>query len=185
MESKLKAEGYAQSAANKEGVCYTIVRVRNGQWMVERAGFVDSTAYQYFEREDFVPQFVNKYKDAHGHEVGTCVVCGVKDVGVYDHGCLGNYSAPPGIHDSPWNKERQLIPLVGGWKNHTYYLVEVALFPSNLVHRAILGVGFVGINAPVGEPGNYSEVWGTNYDSPQDVRTSWYVRAIRELCTID
>ena len=72
----------------------------------------------------------------------------------------------------------------GGWKSHTYYLVEVSFSPSNPTHLAILGVGFVGINAPSGVPGNYSEIWSNSYDRPHKFSEAHYIKALKELVTI-
>lgn len=38
---------------------------------------------------------------------------------------------------------RALLAPEGGWKEQTHYVVEVAFFRSNPVHRRILYVGFV------------------------------------------
>ena len=75
----------------------------------------------------------------------------------------------------------QVLPPKEGWKNHTYYLVEVSFSQSNPVHLAILGVGFVGINAPKGVPGNYSEIWCNAYSRPYKFREAHYIKAIKEL----
>lgn len=72
-----------------------------------------------------------------------------------------------------------------GWKEHTYYLVEVSHGPGNPVHLAILAVGFLGINAQEGVPGNYSEVWNNTYDHAYHFRDIYYLKPIRELVTIE
>lgn len=35
------------------------------------------------------------------------------------------------------------IPPPDGWKNQTYYVVDIAWSSSNVIHRSILSVGFV------------------------------------------
>lgn len=79
----------------------------------------------------------------------------------------------------------EVIPPENGWKNHTYYLVEVSYSSTNPTHLAILGVGFVGINAPPGTPGNYSEFWNNSYDRPHRFSEAYYIRALQELVTLD
>lgn len=82
-------------------------------------------------------------------------------------------------------KESKVIPPTEGWKEHTYYLVEVSYSPSNPVHLAILAVGFLGINSPEGVPGNYSEIWTNTYDHAYPFREAHYLKVIKELVTID
>ena len=85
----------------------------------------------------------------------------------------------PKIGDLAKFKTRTVIPPETGWKEHTYYQVEVAWSSSNPVHQAILGVGFLGANSPDGQPGNYSEIWNHSYDCACDFRTAWYVRVVK------
>ena len=77
------------------------------------------------------------------------------------------------------------IPPLEGWKAHTYYLVEVSFSSHNPVHLAILAVGFLGINSSEGIPGNYSEIWKNSYDHTYHYRDVYYIKAIKELVTID
>lgn len=55
----------------------------------------------------------------------------------------------------PATKTHQPPP--GGWKPHTYYVVRIAVSPTNVIHDAILHVGFSG---PPDSPlaGNYTSV---------------------------
>lgn len=50
----------------------------------------------------------------------------------------------------------------GGWKQCTYYLVEVSWRPSNPAHLAILYTGF--LNGKGGSPGGYSGVFNATYE---------------------
>ncbi len=77
------------------------------------------------------------------------------------------------------------IPPPEGWKAHTYYLVEVSFGSHNAVHLSILAVGFLGINSPKGMPGNYSEVWNNTYGKIYHYEDVHYIKAIKELVTID
>ena len=82
-------------------------------------------------------------------------------------------------------KDRTIIPPDNGWKAHTYYLVEVSCFQSNPIHKAILGVGFLGANSEPGQPGNYSEVWNNSYDYAHKFYKIHYLKVLKELCTFD
>ncbi len=70
----------------------------------------------------------------------------------------------------------------GGWKEQTYYLVWVSLFPSNMAHEAILHIGF--LNAD-GAPGGYSYVWAAGYEDHERVNRRMRVIVKRELFTKD
>lgn len=74
--------------------------------------------------------------------------------------------------------EKAIIPPVGGWKENTVYLVDVAWKAANPVHRAMLHVGFVHAD---GRFGNYCEVWLNNYDCPESAGGAYYLKAVREL----
>lgn len=70
----------------------------------------------------------------------------------------------------------------GGWKESTYYVVEVAFRSNNPVHRAILFTGFLNGRKP-GEPGAYSYLTSPGYDdSTEPYDAAFYLRAVRELC---
>lgn len=78
-------------------------------------------------------------------------------------------------------QESKILPPTEGWKEHTYYLVEVSYRPSNPVHLAIFAVGFL----REGVPGNYSEVWTNTYDSSEPFSKVHYLKVLKELVTID
>lgn len=82
-------------------------------------------------------------------------------------------------------KDKTIIPPTDGWKEHTYYWVRVSYRPSNPIHSAILGVGFLGANSEPGQPGNYSEVWCNTYDRAELYSKVHYLEVIRELDTSD
>ena len=66
----------------------------------------------------------------------------------------------------------------GGWKDKTYYLVEVSHFPENPIYRAVYFSGFL----HNGYPGTYSGVVSTTGDLPGELH---YLKIVSELCTID
>jgi hypothetical protein len=74
--------------------------------------------------------------------------------------------------------EKEIVTPEGGWKAHTYYVVQVAYTPTNPVHTAILGVGFLQDN---GSPGNYSEIWCTSYEFPQPFKSAWYLEVVKVI----
>lgn len=67
-------------------------------------------------------------------------------------------------------------------KQHHAYLVDVSWNRCNPVHRAILFMGFWGTPE---EAGNYTEVYVNNYDGPMSANKLYYMKVVRELCTLD
>jgi len=64
----------------------------------------------------------------------------------------------------------------GGWKEDTWYIVDVSIHPSNPIHRAMLYTGFI----DHGEPGNYNGIFHGTYDRRMKMDEMRYVRAVRE-----
>jgi hypothetical protein len=75
--------------------------------------------------------------------------------------------------------EKQIVEPVGGWQEHTIYLVRVASFPTNPVHEAYFKVGFI-FN---GKVGGYSEVWNNSYESPIPFHAIHYLYPLKRLHT--
>lgn len=59
--------------------------------------------------------------------------------------------------------KRTVIPPVGGWKEHTLYLVRVSYRDSNPIHHALFLSGFLNNK---GEPAGYNYVF--QISNPQD-----------------
>lgn len=74
--------------------------------------------------------------------------------------------------------KKEIIVPEGGWKENTYYVVQVSYSPTNPVHTAILGVGFLQED---GSPGSYSEIWCTSYDSRVLFRDAWYIEVVKVI----
>lgn len=78
--------------------------------------------------------------------------------------------------------ERTILPPEGGWRECTFYVVDVALSPANCVHRAIFYTGF--LNGLGGGPGGYNALMNPTYDTMLDdnpYRTVHYLKAVRVL----
>ena len=75
------------------------------------------------------------------------------------------------------NEKKYRIPPLGGWKAHTFYLVEVSYGTGNPIHRDIFHTGFI----DKGEPQNYNYLFAQgnccNYKDP------FYLKALKVLCT--
>lgn len=72
-------------------------------------------------------------------------------------------------------KKGHTIPLECRFNEETWYLVEVALSASNVIHRAILYCGFIDKNMP----GAYSKVIGTTYEASYN--EVYYCKIINKL----
>lgn len=69
----------------------------------------------------------------------------------------------------------------GGWEERCYYLVDVSYGPSNPIHRAIFFTGFL----DDGEPGGYSNLWGSyDYPIPFNSVEVYYLKPIRLLTDV-
>lgn len=69
----------------------------------------------------------------------------------------------------------------GGWKEQTYYVVDVAFKASNPVHRRILYVGF--LNGAKGRPlsGGYTCLLRADGDDQDDPEKLHYLKPICEI----
>lgn len=72
-------------------------------------------------------------------------------------------------------KEKQIIPPKSGWKDDTYYIVDVSFSKNNPVHRLIFFSGFLNKGIPCG----YNQFGFTeDFKNYSDV---YYMRVIREI----
>ena len=74
--------------------------------------------------------------------------------------------------------KKEIVTPEGGWKEHTYYVVQVSYSSTNPVHTAILGVGFLQEN---GYPGSDSEIWNNSYEGVKAFRSAWYVEVVKVI----
>lgn len=76
---------------------------------------------------------------------------------------------------------KTLIPPPKGWKEQTYYVVDIAVSKSNPIHRAILYVGF--LNGPKDQPlrGGYTSLLRAMYDEVFDPNRLHYLRVVSEI----
>lgn len=70
-----------------------------------------------------------------------------------------------------------IMPPPGGWKPHTFYEIEVAYRPTNIIHRAIFYSGFL----HRGEPAGHNAVWLPTYDGQRPIQSAYYAKVITEL----
>jgi hypothetical protein len=80
--------------------------------------------------------------------------------------------------------KREIIPPPDGWKERTYYVVDVAFGQHNPVHRAIFYTGF--LNGPNGMPGGYESIWNPTYEGESmSWRRAYYLKAVSEIPDMD
>ena len=79
--------------------------------------------------------------------------------------------------DLPESKE--IIPPENGWRAEAYYVVDIAVRSTNIIHRSIFYTGF--LNGKDDAPGGYNKVFNPTYDSCLEIKDAYYMRAIREI----
>jgi hypothetical protein len=72
---------------------------------------------------------------------------------------------------------RTIIPPKEGWKPESYYVVEVAFFAYNPIHRAIYYSGFLMHDNPCG----YNQLWNPCYEGKYEIADIFYLRVIEKL----
>lgn len=72
--------------------------------------------------------------------------------------------------------KKTVIPPSGGWKENTYYIVDVAFSANNPIHRKIFYTGFLN---SAGNPCGYNK-FGFCEDK-LELKDAYFVRVIREL----
>lgn len=73
-----------------------------------------------------------------------------------------------------------IIPPEGGWKERTYYVVDVAYSKQNMPpHRAIFYTGF--LNGKDGTPGGYEAIFQGSYEQQYSWRDAYYLKAVCEI----
>ncbi|ATE85836.1 hypothetical protein KPS64_gp106 [Shigella phage KPS64] len=69
-------------------------------------------------------------------------------------------------------------PPKGGWKDNTFYIVEVAYKPLNMIHKAMFYTGFCDDN---GVPAGYNWLMNGGYEELCNIQEAYYLKAIAEL----
>lgn len=59
---------------------------------------------------------------------------------------------------------------------HTAYLIDVKMSEVNVMHRAVLFVGF--------KSGGYCEIYNNSYEKSYRLDEAFYIRIIKKLCSI-
>ncbi len=72
--------------------------------------------------------------------------------------------------------ERTIIPPEEGWKENSYYVVDIARSINNVIHRAIFYTGFIYNKEPWGY--NSTGVFNRD-DTPTVIQNLFYCKAIR------
>ncbi len=75
-------------------------------------------------------------------------------------------------------KKQTIIPPRCGWKEHTWYLVDVAYNGGNPVHRDLLYTGFLGSD---GTPQGYHALYAQGDCTP--IGRVYYLKAIKIVCS--
>ena len=78
-------------------------------------------------------------------------------------------------------KTRYIFPPDGGWKECTWYLVEVSFNPGNPVFNVVFYSGF--LNGPAGSPGGYNFLASPTIDPGYTIGSVYLMNVIRELAT--
>ncbi len=74
-------------------------------------------------------------------------------------------------------KTQTIIPPRGGWKEHTWYLVDVSYSKNNPIHRDLLYTGFLGQQ---GQPQGYHALYAQgDCNGIQEVS---YLKALKVVC---
>jgi hypothetical protein len=68
-------------------------------------------------------------------------------------------------------------PPEGGWKERTYYVVDVRMHLTNPVHRVIFYSGFLDDGTPCG----YNQLWHGVYEDRYNIKDAYYLKAIRKI----
>ena len=75
-------------------------------------------------------------------------------------------------------KVKGIHPPEGGWKDNTFYVVEVAYKPLNMIHKAIFYTGFCDEK---GVPQGYNWLMNGGYEDLCSIQEAYYLKAIAEL----
>lgn len=75
-------------------------------------------------------------------------------------------------------KVKGIHPPEGGWKDNTFYVVEVAYKPLNMIHKAIFYTGFCDEK---GVSQGYNWLMNGGYEDLCSIQEAYYLKAIAEL----
>ena len=83
-----------------------------------------------------------------------------------------------------YSKVQTVIPPEGGWQSNTLYLVDVAYFENNPIHRALFFSGFLHKGKPNGYHGIMSKLPSTHYhELDRELHQVYYLKVIRVLAS--
>lgn len=72
---------------------------------------------------------------------------------------------------------QRISPPVGGWKEKTYYAVDVAFSKNNVIHRLVFYTGFL---SDEGRPNGYNRFFTFGNDKLEYI-DAYFLHAVREL----
>jgi len=75
------------------------------------------------------------------------------------------------------HEKKEIIPPEGGWKESTYYIVEVSFSRTNPVHRKIFYSGFL----IEGFPAGYNQLFAGRDTGFVTIKNVFYLKALKEI----
>lgn len=76
-------------------------------------------------------------------------------------------------------EKQEIISPQGGWKESTYYVVDVSYNKSNPIFKSIFYTGF--LNGKGSGPGGYNELFCAATDNGSTISDVYYMKAIRSI----
>jgi len=75
------------------------------------------------------------------------------------------------------HEKKEIIPPEGGWKENTYYIVEVSFRKTNPVHRKIFYSGFLDGGFPAG----YNQLFAGRDTGFVSIKDAFYLKVLKEI----
>lgn len=79
--------------------------------------------------------------------------------------------------------EREIIPPKNGWKQNTWYIVDISCRPGNPIHESLFYTGFLDNGKPSGYNGLVPANGPDFEDKPLTINQVVYCKAKKELWT--
>lgn len=76
-------------------------------------------------------------------------------------------------------KKQYIYPLQKGWKENTWYIVEIAFSKFNPVFKALFYSGF--LNEGTFTPGGYNRLVGSTLAGKETIKDVYYMKVLKEL----
>lgn len=75
------------------------------------------------------------------------------------------------------SENKGVIAPEGGWKERTYYAVDVSYSSGNPIHRSVFYTGFLNNGVPCG----YNQIWNPTSEETHTLWEVYYLKVAREL----